>query len=486
MGGEAAKPITSPETLPPHGAKASWGYRLAQQIRYLAAYLSLPLVATFGALDALADDRRGWFVDAGADLRFRHDWFDNLPNGAGKVDPQADSYYRLRSRVWAEVGAGRWSLYGRLANEFRGYDSGSRKNEFPDELFVDNLYLEGKGLCDGALTLRLGRQDLEYGAERIISDGMGSDGSRAGYFDALLLQWQVTETVRGDFFGIWSVATDHLLQWGTPVYYANSYSGQSVDTDMTEQGVGTYWTIDSDPALPTELYAIWKRESRWYRKGRHEERIPGRSFTTLGFRLTPRLSEKLSGEVELATQLGQTEDSRSIFAYLAYGKLAWQEPHWWGAPSLGGATLLLSGDETSSAYDNPSASSNVTGWTPVFNRSTYLGELPVKMYGSSYRWSNLIWPHAEVTLKPFEGQRLVLQTGPMFAERCDLTEGNSLYRGWYSFLAYRFELLKPLARGRGAVTGAVQVEQMTYGDYYQPADAPNQGYFIRLELAVSY
>lgn len=449
----------------------------------------IPLLAVCAGTVASAemeDSKSKLSFDGGFDIRTRYDWVDNLPNGPGAVKDAAYSYYRVRSRLWGKASYGPFSVYGRLGNEFRGYDHHASKNEFPDELFVDNLYFEGKGLFDGLFDFRIGRQDMKFGAGRIISDGVGCDGSRAAYFDAIRLSVHPTEKTVGDFFGIWTRPTDTDLRFGQPEYYATSYSGQEYDTDMTEKGLGTYWTIKELEALPIDAYAVWKKESRWYKKGNHAQRVPGRQFTTIGARITPKLTEKLSAEAEAAYQFGETDDDRNSSAVLGYANLSWKEKDLYGKPKFGGAILYLSGDDKDSAYDNLAATDSVTGWTPVFNRCTYIGELPVKMYGSSYRWSNLVWPHAELTWAPFEGHKLFAQSGPMYAEKDDTGTDGSLYRGWYTFLAYSFPILKEIHNGRGAVTGKVQLEHMAYGGYYETVDAPDQSYFIRCELAMKF
>ena len=127
-------------------------------------------------------------VKAGADLRLRYDVTQGLPTNKRGEDPHSD-YARIRIHPWIDIGPENWGLYARLSDEFRHYrrpESKSRKQRFPDVVFIDNLYWRQKRLFD-FLDLRIGRQDMSFGSKRIISDGTGGDGSRSAYFDAVRL-----------------------------------------------------------------------------------------------------------------------------------------------------------------------------------------------------------------------------------------------------------------------------------------------------------
>ena len=101
-------------------------------------------------------------VDAGADLRIRqeiaHD-ITGLPGAPGAMMPRAYkkdvNHIRFRPRVWARASWDRFTLYGRLVNEFRehivknGTPRKHRAYNFPDEIALDDLYLDGHGLFDG-------------------------------------------------------------------------------------------------------------------------------------------------------------------------------------------------------------------------------------------------------------------------------------------------------------------------------------------------
>jgi len=158
------------------------------------------------------------------------------------------------------------------------------------------------------------------------------------------------------------------------------------------------------------------------------------------------------------------------------------------------AFLYLSGDDKASAYDHSNGpAKNVTGWNPAYGRYTYIGELPVKMYGSSYRWSNLVWPHAEAgfQFKVFDRENKVkVQSGPMFADKDDRSgapaDDDNLYRGWYTQAAYECTFIKEVVNKRGSLKGRLLAEQMFYGDYYYQNGRPDAGYYFRAELTMAF
>lgn len=468
------------------------------------------IAASLVALASLAEDglqpkdESSFKLDGGFDLRARYDWVDNLPNSGGAVNPAYYDYYRLRTRVWGSAYYGNYGLYLRLGNEFRGYDHyapSHNYNRFPDQLFVDNLYLDFNNMLYDHVDLRIGRQGLKYGAGRVIADGTPADGSRSEYFDAIKLTVRVTDKTSGDFFAMYTKPVDNFLTVGDGDgynYNLTSYDGalgNGKDDDLTEWGVGTYWTIKEVKECPLDLYAIYKDESDWHKKGNKADTIPGRQYATLGVRLTPQFTENFSGEFEGAYQFGRTSHNdtkeiseQAINAYMLYGGLTYKAKDISMKPYLTAATLYLSGDDKKSAYNGTSSDQAVTGWNPVYGRNTFIGELPVKMYGSSYRWSNLIWPHLEPGFEPFKGHKFKLQTGPMFAEKNDnqADSGTHLYRGWYTQAKYQATLLKEIVNKRGSIKAALQLEHMAYGDYYAQADQPSNGFFARVEVSMAF
>ena len=127
----------------------------------------------------------GLKLDGGADFRLRDELKHEMP-GTGVTAKKFENLLRLRSRLWGSASYEDYTLYGRIANEFRVYTARSGKNkagmstyDFPDELYFDSLYLDVKNLVEDRLDVRIGRQELKYGEGRIISDASPGDGSRS-------------------------------------------------------------------------------------------------------------------------------------------------------------------------------------------------------------------------------------------------------------------------------------------------------------------
>ena len=407
--------------------------------------------------------------DAGLDFRFRYEFKDDwMDKGKTSVSPKYEDYYRMRTRVWGKATFGDdLGAYLRLGNEFRDYrnsDGNKHKNEFPDELYIDNFYFDFNNIGD-RVDLRVGRQDIKEGAGRLISDGTPGDGSRSTYFDAIFAKVKMLEKSDIDLMGTWNTYRDDATL-GNPndIYDNTKIKSGSPYSEMDEKGLMAYFHYNEIEDFPMEFYWIWKQETRFYDK---ETRYPGRDFHTMGTRLMPKINDKLSAEFEAAVQLGQTDgqsgmEGRDIAAWMTYAGLTYSEKEVFGKPKLTGALLYLSGDEDS--YYKTTDGSTDTSWNPVFNRSTWFSEICSGMY-DQYRWSNLIYPHLEAGLEPYSKHKIKLQCGPMFAAEKD-NGATDNYRGLYTQLRYDFPLLSKVFGKRGDVTGAVVGEAMYYGDYY--------------------
>ncbi|MCL1920862.1 MAG: alginate export family protein [Kiritimatiellaeota bacterium] len=471
-----------------------------------------------GAKDAetVQEEKSPLSLNGGLDVRLRYDWYDNLPNGNGSRNGQVShpyvDYMRLRTRLWGSAYYGDVGIYARLADEFReyrNYKPSHNYNTFPDQLFVDNLYLDVNNLFD-LVSIRIGRQDMKYGAGRVIADGTPADGSRSAYFDAVKMSFKVTDKTTGDLFASYTKDTDKFFTVGDAdgsQYNITSYDGATGGADriddLEEWGLGTYWTMKEIDSVPMEFYLIYKGESRWYKGGKDAgNKIPGRNYATAGIRVTPKFTGDLKGDFEAAYQFGRTDsdssrniDAQDINAFMLYGGLTYTANSLDALKPYGTlAMLYLSGDDKHSAYDHTGGpKKGATGWNPVYGRYTYIGELPVKMYGSSYRWSNLLWPHAEAGFQfnVFDRKNAIkIQTGPMFADKDDRSgapaDNDSLYRGWYTQASYECTFVKEIVNKRGSIKGRLLAEHMTYGDYYYQSDRPDNGYFLRAEIAMTF
>jgi len=460
---------------------------------FVGMMLAMVVSAAFAQKAAeTVEKKEGWDFDAGADLRLRYEYKDNwMDKGKTSVSPLYEDYSRTRTRVWGKATYGEdLGAYLRLGNEFRDYRNSpdDDKNKFPDELFIDNLYFDFKNLGD-RVDLRIGRQDIKEGAGRLVSDGTPGDGSRSAYFNAVLAKVKMLEKSDVDLMATWNPYRDDATM-GNPhdEYDLTKIKSGDPYSKMDEKGLMAYSHYNEIKDFPMEFYWIWKQETRFYDSA--GVRYPGRDFHTLGTRLMPKINDKLSAEVETAVQGGKVDSQgsmkeRDIFAYMGYAGLTYSEKEVVLKPKLTGAVLYLSGDEDS--YYKTTDGSTDNGWNPVFNRTTWFSEIASGMY-DQYRWSNLIYPHLETAIEPYEKHAVKLQAGPMFAAEKD-NGATDNYRGLFTQLRYDFPLLSKVFGKRGDLTGAVVGEVMTYGDYYAHETASvdeDAGYFLRFELNAKF
>ncbi len=426
-------------------------------------------------------------ADAGIDWRFYDVYSDNpVAYQNNRTDDTATdtqkgtyySYYRLRTRPGARVDIGdRYGVYGRLANEFRVYDNNRQTQRCPHELFIDNLYVDVLDVWPDRLGVRVGRQDLKYGAGRVIRDGTPGDISRSYYFDAVKSEFRITEASTLDLTGIWQRTKD-AWTLGNEDVDLTKYQACEDGNDLTERALAAYYSNREQKAFPFELYYVYKDESRWYSST--DNRLPERRYHTVGMRMIPRFSGHWSAEAEIAGQYGTIGDSgsngeRDILAWMAYGGTTCTVTEWGWKPYVTAATLVLSGDDE--RFDDPDARGTDTGWNPVFGRAVWTSDIMSAAY-ANYRLSNLIYPHVEIGVNPSDGYAFNVQGGPQFACESDNGNGDS-FRGYLAVARYQFPLVRASKERRGAVRGAVKLEVLEAGDYYGD---PEVAYYLRFEI----
>ena len=449
----------------------------------------LALVVMGGSANAelvLAENARVT-ADAGIDWRFYDVYSDNpVAYQNNETDATASdtqkgtyfNYYRLRTRPWARVDVDdRYGAYGRLANEFRVYDNNKQTYPFPHELFIDNLYVDIRDVWQDRLSVRAGRQDLKYGAGRVIRDGTPGDISRSYYFDAVKSELRLSEKSTLDLTGIWQRPED-AWTLGNENVDLTRYQASENGNELTERAAVAYYSNREHIELPFELYYVYKDESRWY--SGNGNRLPERRYHTAGLRLIPRFDDHWSAEAELAGQCGTigesgSLDDREIRAWMAYGGTTYAATEWSWKPSITVATLILSGDDE--RFDDPNASGSDAGWNPVFGRAIWTSDIMSAAY-ATYRLSNLIYPHVEIGVNPADGYSFSVQGGPQYACESDNNNGDT-FRGYLGVARYLFPLLRESKERRGAVRGAIKLEVLEAGDYYGD---PEVAYYLRFEI----
>lgn len=428
-------------------------------------------LGTFAASAALlSSPGQAMDLSAGVEVRARYDATHELPND--KRGESADSdYARIRTRVWGKMEEGGFTAFLRLANEFRDYHhpaDNSSKQRFPDVLFIDNLYVQYDGLADGALRVKLGRQDMAFGAKRIISDGTGGDGSRSAYFDALRLTWTPQKDQSLDFFATYMNYEDWLPTAGKE--HANGKRPSDYDVtgyNQNEYGAGLHWQDRTNAALGWDAYYVFKGEhrrqsSKYYAEGENVQ------THTAGFRLLPRFNPRWSAEIEAASQVG----SNSLAAQMGYGGIFYN-PLENSKVKLGAACLYLSGDSEGGRGES--------AWHQVFNRDTGIGETIAPMF-TKYAYNNLVYPHVSADINFGAPGKLHFETGAMLtAVKEDAADGRN--RGYFAQAKYSVDLEKALkSRVLHGMSMAFTGELLQREDYFKE-EARGLAAFGRVELA---
>lgn len=461
-------------------------------------------VSFFSALGVSAAATNAVSFNAGGDLRIRQEIMGNVPGTPGGgaqapvVSTKSKNQMRFRARVWGDLKLGeRFRVYSRLASEPRWNvtPQHSRAYEFPDELVLDNLYFEGRGLFDDCIDFRVGRQDVWeagtgalFGLPHVFADGTPGDGSRTLYTDMARVTWHVTEESKVDAFALYN-SDRNKLRWGTGGSRNRSLNGLGGnDPEMDEFGAGLVWSsnIAGPEAVPYQLFSIFKRNYSYHgRGGKH----PGKDLSVFGARATPHLTDEFSIELEGMSQVGETTDGDFCNGWSGFAGIDWR------ADCSGGITpyakisfLYMSGDKDAATQDGGHGA-----WDPLWARGVENSEM--FLYGTLYGvgwWSNLI--HPKLTLGADLGRlhRLNFSTGPMFAAENDglgHVDGRRSgdMKGWLHQARYDFPLLLAPANASGfrrfEIFGHLLAEFFNPGDYY---DTQRPAWFVRWQIDVKF
>ena len=441
----------------------------------VAVHLALAAVADEGAGKAAQEEEDSSPIsfNAGADLRVRQEIMDHVPGiplGGFRAFRFRESGYRnhirFRPRVWAELtgdagDAGFWTLYGRITDEFRWNSRpASRTTEWPGEVILDNLYLEGKGVFDGFLDVKVGRQDMlgQSGLRRIMVDGTPGDGSRTLYTDMASARFHVNETSTLDVFGLYNFDSASDFRLGGDRRRLLSLTSRFPDGsgNQDDWGAGVVWGQTPVEDLEYQLFAITKR----LRKSQYPQ--SSRRTDLVGARVQPRLSNTIRGDFDV---MYQRRGEWSAFA-----GLNWKSDREGWKPLLGAEYRYMSGK-----------------WDPMWGRDAIESEM--FLYGTHEGvgwWSNQHYLKLSAGLEFAPRHSIVCSCGPIFAaERDGIGGGNGRFKGLFSRALYSFPIITAdKSKGeRFEVYGHVIGELFNPGDYYN-TDKP--GYFLRWQIEMKF
>ena len=449
---------------------------------------SLILVFAVFASSAMADVS----FDAGADLRIRQELLKNvpgLPNG-GLLLPMKRTgftqHMRFRPRIWGEMKGttenwGSWRVYTRFTDEMRWCPEPYKNTyTFPSEVILDNLFVEGKGLFDGFLDLKVGRQDLYglYGLDHVFVDGTPGDGSRTTYGDLAGFTLNFTEESKLDLFALYNF-DDSDVRWGTDRSKHTRLTNldPAGEPDMDDWGFGAIWGSNLAEGLPYQMFVMQKNTHAF--KDRRLVSHPKTQRELIGAKLMPKLNEEWSLQFEGMGQVGVDGDGATLSGWSTYAGINWKSSTASSVKPFGKLGYhIMSGDE-----DAADETGGHSAWDPMWARG--VNDSEGFLYGTHYGaawWSNMHYVKAELGLDLGRRHRFAGNCGPLFAAAKDgMGGGNGAFKGFLSQFRYDFPLwLADKTKGeRFEVFGHLLAEFFNPGDYYE-TDKPS--FFVRWQV----
>lgn len=364
----------------------------------VGSFVLLLLTLTFVS-DCFAEIK----TDFGATFRLRQEYWDNVlslktdnASNVAQTNPTDRNFFRLRTNLWAKVDFTKdTGVYIRLGNEARyylgqyRYKIGMNPPQYdrfePDELFIDNLYLNLIDVFGLPVDLRIGRQDFlgpnGYGDGFVILDGTPGDGSRSFYFDAIRASIKVTKDNIIDLVAISNTAVErHLpLLHGTDKPAATYYGNKRILNPGNEQAYMLYSKNKIGDALTLDPYYIYKIEHYTipFRKGPTPD--SKLRLNTAGLRATYKLDKWLF-KAEYAHQWGEydsptlandgrkrTGNGLNLSIGKKYDTIALK-------PEFELGFLYLSGEDNASDLRKENKH---TGWNPLFSRAPTFNEVTI-------------------------------------------------------------------------------------------------------------
>lgn len=422
-------------------------------------------------------------LTGGGEFRLRFEQFDHVPIKAdppGETRGGLNSYIRFRTRLWTQFDLNEnVGVYARGANEFRHYYEPDNSSwDFPDEVVMDNLYLDVRKLLDDSVSFRVGRQDLffmpgrPFGTGRLILEGTPKDGSRTIFFDAARMTW-AKDNATISLIGI-NNRSDAEMLINNQERDIVGYTG--ADNKLDEQGAVVYGTYEASKTLWLESYYIYKHENKWTTG---TAQMPALDVNTLGGRVASRFNDMLSSNLELAGQLGDRAD-QDVSGYMVDASLK--------ADMMKGSDLkpwsalgvtLYSGNDPDSSDDE--------GWNPLWGRYPQIGTADLLAYSydadGAARWSNLTFYNASAGFSPYKKGVISAMVGQLEAPEAD-GPGGGHHKGLYAGTSFGFVLPSPKITAKDSAKGHLVAEMIDPGDYY--TSARETGYFIRGEIMYSF
>ncbi len=327
------------------------------------------LLSVFAAAVTVA-----WTVPASADVTFngeyraRGEWRDNADIGATPDDAKNDtqSFIGQRVRLTANAQATDDVSFKITLQDTRNWGTASAPNGGPNltdngidnHLDLHESYINISNFLDTPVSLRIGRQELNYGDQRLIGSFGWSNNGRS--FDAIKAM-VTTDLANVDVF--WSKVVDRNTAAGSP------------DNDQDLYGI--YATTNVVPNNTLDLYALLARDGG----------LAGGTFTTNLYTVGARLAGSVAGldyTVEFPYQFGDLENNvidLDIKAWALAAKVGYTVP---GAPM----NLRLGAEYNYATGDDDAADSDIETFTNLApTNHDKLGFMDLQAWRNVSAWS---------------------------------------------------------------------------------------------------
>lgn len=386
----------------------------------MVGILTLVMVATGMARAGYTwEYAEGKKCEFGADLRLRLTHWDRDLVNPGLDAPDAQNpqvtpwekgdevgYLRFRTRVWGCFDITEdMQLMLRLANRVHHWSSAgwNANNRYtgsdttpwaiPDEVFIDNLYLDIKNVLDSDWSLRLGRQNVMLGNGMVVLEGTPYDQGRSIYFDGAVATYK-TECDTVKLLALYNEFKDRAV----------FISDQDRRLRRGDIGVlGAYWTHRVNDSVNTDLYYIFADIQDDPGDLPAAQRMhPGNENVNLhivGARVFGSPNATVDYSFEAAHQFGRAEDlagdggkEEHLAGNMVDARLTLKASEGTAmSPKLLFQYTYFSGDENDS-------SGRFEGWHPAFAEYPIFREELTAIYTNG-NWSNLNQARALLTLK---------------------------------------------------------------------------------------
>lgn len=329
------------------------------------------------------ESRPGASLAAGGEVRQEYEWFRNEEWGAEVPDNSGYSLQRYMLHVDTRVSR-RIRLYGELKSGIEAGRTGGPRASDEDRLDLHQGFVD---LSFGRVTVRLGRQELAFGSQRLVSFREGPNVRQS--FDGANVVMQLGRW-RADGFGTRYVSTE------TGVFDDSSDTGRSM------WGVYAVRSFAQDGTKGVDLYYLgYRRIAATFDQGQ------GRELRhSLGARFW-KTSSVIDHNFEAVIQTGRLAEA-TIRAWAIGSDTGYRIETIPGRPRLGVRANVTSGDRDRS-------DDRLGTFNPLFPRGGYFGLI------ASAGPSNQMDVHPLLTLNP--RNELTVTTGWLFFWRHRIDDG---------------------------------------------------------------